>query len=58
MLRQTRECLLGGSNVFAMHGFAQEFATIRTCRKRAGLDGMQHFIFAPASFLNAIGVSV
>src|ERR1043165_6130860 len=55
-LRQGGEGLLRAVHIPLPHGLAQLLTARRVRRNGCRRDGMQNFIFAPALFLNAIGV--
>ena len=57
-LGERRESLLRGVHSFAPHGLAQKFAARTAFREFDRLHLMQHLLFAPAPFLNAIGIPV
>ena len=57
-LRERRKGSFRRLHFLASHGLAQDFAARINLGERRRFDRMQHFLFAPAAFLDAIGIAV
>ena len=57
-LREGGKGLLGFVDILAVDGVAEKFAAGPVIGKQRRFDRVKNFLFASASFLNAIGVSV